>query len=66
METAVAEGAAMTMATVLASITEVFAAATGWVGSIITMIASQPLLLIGVVIPFIGLGVGLLSRLLHL
>ena len=41
------------MATVLASITEVFTAAIGWVGSIITMIASQPLLLIGVVIPFI-------------
>lgn len=66
MDPAVTEGTVMTMATVLSSITEVFTAATGWVGSIISMIASQPLLLIGVVIPFIGLGVGLLSRLLHL
>lgn len=66
MDPAVTEGTVMTMAAVLSSITEVFTAATGWVGSIISMIASQPLLLIGVVIPFIGLGVGLLSRLLHL
>lgn len=67
MPTALAEtaGSGMTMATVLSSITEVFTAAIGWVGTIAGTIASEPLLLIGVVITFVGVGIGLFSRLLH-
>lgn len=67
MPTALAETSAtgMTMASVLGSITEVFTAAIGWVGTIATTIASEPLLLIGVVITFVGVGIGLFSRLLH-
>ena len=59
------EAAAMTMATLISTITEVFAAAVGWVGTVATTVASNPLLLIGVVIGFIGIGVGLFSRLLR-
>lgn len=65
MPAALAEGTGMTMATVLSSITEVFTAAIGWVGTIATTIASEPLLLIGVVITFVGVGISLFSRLLH-
>lgn len=61
----VAETTGMTMASVLSSITEVFTAAIGWVGTIATTIASEPLLLIGVVITFVGVGISLFSRLLH-
>lgn len=62
------EGAAtaLTMATVLSTITEVFTAAVGWVGTVADTVASNPLLLIGVVIGFIGTGIGLFSRLLRL
>ena len=56
---------ALTMASVLASITEVFTAATGWVATVAEIVAGNPLLLIGVVIGFIGVGITLFSRLLH-
>lgn len=65
MPTAAAEGAALTMGTVLSTITEVFTAAVGWVGTVAETVASNPLLLIGVVIGFIGTGIGLFSRLLR-
>ena len=55
----------MTMAALISTITEVFTAAIGWVGTVATTVASNPLLLIGCVIGFIGLGVGLFSRLLR-
>lgn len=38
-------GAAMTMATLLSTITEVFTASIGWVGTIAETVASNPLLL---------------------
>ena len=59
------EGEAMTMATVISSITEVFTAAVGWVGKVAETVAAEPLLLIGVVVSFVGLGIGLFSRLLR-
>ncbi len=59
------EAVTMTMATLISTITEVFTAAIGWVGTVATTVASNPLLLIGCIIGFIGLGVGLFSRLLR-
>lgn len=59
------EPTAMTMATLLSTITEVFTSAIGWVGTVAETVASNPLLLVGVVISFIGLGIGLFSRLLR-
>ena len=53
--------AALTMATVLSTITEVFTSAVGWVGTVAETVAGNPLLLIGVVIGFIGTGIGLFS-----
>lgn len=58
-------GAAMTMATLLSTITEVFTASIGWVGTIAETVASNPLLLVGVVLGFIGVGITLFSRLLR-
>lgn len=60
-----AEGAALTMATVLSTITEVFTSAVGWVGTVSETVVNNPLLLVGVVIGFIGTGIGLFSRLLR-
>ena len=56
----------MTMATLIESITSVFTAAIGWVGTVADTVAGEPLLLLGVVIGFIGLGVGLFRRLLNI
>lgn len=65
MPTAAAEGATLTMGTVLSTITEVFTAAVGWVGTVSETVVNNPLLLVGVVIGFIGTGIGLFSRLLR-
>lgn len=59
------EGSSMTMAKVISAISEVFIAAIGWVGTVSETVAGDPLLLLGVVIGFVGLGVGLFKRLLR-
>ncbi len=61
-----AESTAMTMGTLLSMITEVLTAAVGWIGTIVAVIIQNPIFLIGIVITFIGVGIGLVSRLLHL
>ena len=55
----------MTMTALLSTITEVFTAAVGWVGTVAETITGEPLLLVGVVFGFIGVGVGLFRRMLN-
>lgn len=53
------------MDALITSITTVFTAAIGWVGTVASTIASQPILLLScVAIPLCGLGVGMFKRLL--
>ncbi|MBQ2061401.1 MAG: hypothetical protein II458_01875 [Oscillospiraceae bacterium] len=53
------------MATLISNIGSVFTAAIGWVGSVASTIADQPILLLACVgIPLCGLGVGMFKRLL--
>ena len=53
------------MTELIASITSVFIAAIGWVGTTASTIAAQPILLLACVgVPLCGLGVGLFKRLL--
>lgn len=54
------------MADILSAIGSIVTAAIGWVGSFVTVVTSNPLILIFVIVAFVGLGVGLLSRLMHL
>lgn len=58
-------GAALTMASLLSTIGEVFTAAVGWIGTVAEVIAGNPLLLVGIVFGFIGIGITLFSRLLR-
>lgn len=55
----------MTMAALLSTIGEVFTAAVGWIGEVSNVIAGNPLLLVGIVFGFIGIGISLFSRLLR-
>lgn len=54
-----------TMTAIISALTEVFTAVIGYVGTVATTITGQPLLLLFVLIPLIGLGVGLFRRLLN-
>lgn len=56
---------ALTMTSLLATVTEIFTAVIGYVSTVASTIAENPLLLIFCVIPLIGLGVGLFRRLLN-
>lgn len=53
------------MEAMITAISTVFTAAIGWVGTVATTIAEQPILLLSCVgIPLCGLGVGMFKRLL--
>ena len=56
----------MTMAEILTQVTSIVTEAVGWIGQYVTVITSQPLLLMFVVVAFVGLGVGLIKRLIRL
>lgn len=53
------------MAELLTTIGTVFTSAVGWVGTVATTITGEPLLLIGCVMGFIGVGVGLFKRMFN-
>jgi len=55
----------MTLATLLSNIGDVFTTVIGWVSTVATTVAANPLLLIGCIVGFVGLGVGMFRRLLH-
>ena len=55
----------MIMEAIISAIASVFTAAIGWVGTVASTIAGQPILLLAVVgVPLCGLAVGLFKRLL--
>lgn len=56
------------MAGIISNITNVVTAAISWVTSFVGAITAEgnELLLLFVIVAFVGLGVGLLSRLMHL
>lgn len=54
------------MSTILSDVTLVVTEAIKWIGQFVTVITANPLLLMFVIVAFVGLGVGLISRLIHL
>lgn len=57
---------AVTISTILTSIGSIFTSAMSWAGTVGSTIAGTPLLLLFVVVPLVGLGVGLFKRLLSM
>lgn len=55
----------MTMETVISTIGTVFNGALGWASTVANTVTGTPLLLFGVVLGFIGVGIGLFKRLLN-
>lgn len=53
------------MAEILTTVTSIFTAAIGWVGTVGETIVGTPILMIFCVLPLIGLGVGLFRRLMN-
>lgn len=55
-----------TMSGIITDVTAIVTASVGWVGQFLTVITENPLLLMFVIVPFVGLGIGLLKRLIKL
>lgn len=56
---------AATLAGVLGDVTSAVTSALSWVGSVGSTITDTPILLVGVILTFVGFGVGLFKRMLH-
>mgnify|MGYP003297454706 CR=1 FL=1 len=57
------EGA--TVATLVGNAGDIVTAALGWVSSTVSTVVSNPLILLFVVLPLVGLGIGLFRRLIN-
>lgn len=57
---------AVTVSTLLGYVTEFVTSAVSWITSFVGAITSNPLLLMFVIVSFVGLGVGLIRRIIHL
>ena len=60
------ESATVTIATIVGHVTTLVTEAIKWVGSYVGVITSNPLLLMFVIVAFVGLGVGLIKRLVRI
>jgi len=56
----------MTMEALMTAIGTIVTQAISWIGDYVTVITSNPLLLAFVVVSFVGLGVGLIKRMIRL
>lgn len=56
----------VTIATIVGNVTTLVTEAIKWVGSFVGAITSNPLLLMFVIVAFVGLGVGLIKRLVRI
>lgn len=54
------------MAAILGNITSLVTSAVSWIGSYIGVITANPFIMLFIIMSVVGLGIGLLSRLLHL
>lgn len=54
------------MDAILGNVGKIVTAAIGWIGEFVTLITANDLILMFVVTSFVGLGVGLLRRLIRL
>ena len=54
-----------TVATIVGNVTTLVTEAVKWVGSFVNVITSNPLILTFVIVAFVGLGIGLIKRLVR-
>lgn len=59
-------GTTSTIASIISDVTSLVTAASGWISTYVTAITSNPLILMFVVVAFVGLGVGLIRRMIRL
>ena len=57
---------AVTLASILTDIGSIVTQALVWAGSVVTFIQSNPIVMVFVLIPLVGLGIGMVKRMISL
>lgn len=57
---------AVTIATILTQVSSIVTSGITWVGQFVGVITANPLILMFVIVSFVGLGIGLIKRLIRL
>lgn len=55
-----------TLATILADVSSIVTSALSWASSVVTFIIANPIVMIFVLIPLVGLGIGMVRRMISL
>lgn len=53
------------MATILGDASSIVTESLGWVGEVVSTVTGSPLLMLFVILPLVGLGIGLFRRLIN-
>lgn len=60
------EGSTATVSTILTNVGTVVTQAMTWAGNVVTFIGDNPLVMVFVSLPLVGLGIGMVKRLISL
>ena len=60
------EPAAVTLASILSDVSSVVTSALSWASSVVTFITANPIVMVFVIIPLVGLGIGMVKRMISL
>ena len=60
------ESTGFAISTLVEMIGDLFTAAMGWAGEVVTMIGNNPLLLFFMCLPLVGIGIGIVKRLIRM
>lgn len=55
-----------TLATILSDVSSIVTSALSWASSVVTFIIGNPIVMIFVLIPLVGLGIGMVKRMISL
>lgn len=60
------ENATVTLSSILTDVGSIVTNALGWAGDVVDFIVANPIVMIFVIIPLVGLGIGMVKRMISL
>lgn len=60
------ESTAVTLTNILSNVSSVVTSALSWATSVVTFITANPIVMVFVIIPLVGLGIGMVKRMISL
>lgn len=60
------EGTAVTLASILTDVGTIVTNALGWAGNVVDFVVDNPIVMVFVIVPLVGLGIGMVKRMISL